>query len=190
MTRPRAAAFVVVLAGVVLGAAACGVPSQSSPHVIRDAALPMDTATTRPTVAAVVDARVFFVRGDRPVPVTRRVAGSGLDDVLGALLAGPTDADIAGGVRTALPAGASVDVDTVTTEGVATLEIASLLDGVTGQEQILAFAQLVLTATDAANVDSVIFERAGHRIEAPTVDGTLVARPLTSGDYAPLLTGG
>jgi spore germination protein GerM len=170
--------------------AGCGVPSQSSPHVIRDAALPRDTATTRPTVPAGVDARVFLVRGDRPTPVTRRAAGSGLGDVLDALLAGPTDEEVAGGVRTTLPADAAIDVDGVTVDGVATLEIGSLLDGVTGQEQILAFAQLVLTATDAANVESVIFERAGRHIEAPTVDGTLVSRPLTSGDYAPLLTGG
>ncbi|HET7652998.1 MAG TPA: GerMN domain-containing protein [Acidimicrobiales bacterium] len=183
------ARVVFVLVGLAV-AAGCGVPSQSSPHVIRDAALPRDTATTRPTVAAVVDARVFFVRGNRPVPVTRRAAGSGLDDVLDALLAGPTDAEVAGGVRTTLPAGAAIGVDGVTAEGVATLDIGSLLDGVTGQEQILAFAQLVLTATDAAGVDSVTFERAGRRVEAPTVDGTLVSRPLTAGDYAPLLTGG
>lgn len=180
-----------VLALVVVAAAGggCGVPSQSSPQVLRNAALPPDP-TTRPTVAAVVDARVFFVRGDRPVPVTRRAAGSGLGDVLDALLAGPSDSEIAGGVRTALPADASIDVDGVGAGGVATLEIGSLLDGVTGQEQILAFAQLVLTATAADNVDSVVFERAGNRIEAPTVVGTLVSRPLTSGDYAALLTGG
>ena len=180
----------VLLVAVCLVVAGCGVPSQSSPHVIRDAALPRDTATTRPTIAAVVDARVFFVRGTRPVPVTRRAAGSGLDDVLDALLAGPTDAEVAGGLRTTLPADASVPVVGVTADGVATLEIGALLDGVTGQEQILAFAQLVLTATDAGQVASVIFERAGHHVEAPTVDGTLVSRPLTSGDYASLLAGG
>lgn len=178
----------VVVAGV-LGAAACGVPSQSSPHILRDAALPRESSTTRPTVAAVVDARVFFVRGDRPVPVTRRAAGSGLDDVLDALLAGPSDVEVASGVRTTLPADASIEIAGVTTDGVATLEIGSLLDGVTGQEQILAFAQLVLTATEAADVDGVIFERAGHHIDAPTVDGTLVSHPLTAGDYASLLVG-
>jgi hypothetical protein len=181
---------VLVWLTFAVAVAACGVPSQSSPHVIRDAALPRDTATTRPSVPSVVDARVFFVRGDRPVAVGRRAGGSGLADVLDALLTGPTDDEVAGGVRTALPADAAIDVGGVTTDGVATLEIGSLLDGVTGQEQILAFAQLVLTATDAANVDAVLFEREGHRIEAPTVDGTLVSRPLTSGDYAPLLTGG
>jgi hypothetical protein len=178
---------VAVLVVVVGG---CGVPSQSTPRVIRDAALPRDTATTRPTAPAVVDARLFFFRGDRAIPVTRRAAGSGLGDVLDALLAGPTDEEVAGGMRTTLPADATVGVGGVTAGGVATLEIGSLLDGVTGQEQILAFAQLVLTATGVANVDGVIFERSGHHVEAPTVDGTLVSRPLTSSDYAPLLTGG
>jgi spore germination protein GerM len=178
-----------VVAVTVIGVGGCGVTSQSAPHVIRDAALPRDTATTRPALPAVVDARVFFVRSDRAVAAMRRAGGSSLDDVLDALLAGPTDEEVARGVRTALPASAAIRVDGVTADGVATLEIGTLLDGVTGQEQILAFAQLVLTATGAANVDSVIFERAGHHVEAPTVDGTLVSRPLTPGDYAPLLVG-
>lgn len=185
----RVVVVVLLVASVVV--AGCGVSSQSSPHIIRDAALPPDQAATpRSTVPAVVDARVFFVRGDRPVPVSRRAAGTGLTDVLDALLSGPTDAEVADGVRTALPTGASVDVAGVTADGVATLDIGSLLDGVTGQEQILAFAQLVLTATDATDVDGVVFQRNGRRIDAPTVDGTLVSRPLASADYASLLPGG
>jgi hypothetical protein len=165
----------------------CGVPSQTEPHVIPDAALPAEPTTTRPATEPRIETRVFFLRDDRLVAVSRRAGGATVDDALRALLSGPTDAEIASGVRTAIPAGATVRVER-DGSGVATLDLGSLFDGVTGEEQILVFAQLVLTATDGPAASGVVFRRGGRRIDAPTVDGTLVSRPVTADDYAPLLT--
>lgn len=182
--RRRVAALVGVVAAALV--VSCGVPAQDRPHVIPDAALPPEQATPSSTIAASVDASIYFVRDDQPVRVARRVGSRALDGVLDALLAGPTDAELAAGIRTALPADAELRVVEVAGR-VATVDVGSLLDGITGQEQILVFAQLVLTATDPREVDGVVFERAGRGIDAPTVDGTLVTRPLTRGDYASLL---
>ena len=188
MRRWRVVA-VAAVAGVALAAlgGGCGVPSQDEPHVIERAALPPEPSTTQPDAPAIVDALVYFVLQDRPVPVVRRAAGPGLGDVLDALVSGPTDGEVARGLRSTLPAGVSVHVVDTSDRGVATIEVGSLLEGITGQEQILVFAQLVLTATAVPGVDGVVFVRDGERIDAPTVDGTLVARPVTAADYEPLL---
>jgi len=175
------------LLGIVLAFAACGIPSQDAPHVMTDATLPREPTTAPPDAPAVVDTPVYFIRDDKPVAVARRASGSGIDDVLDALLKGPADVEISAGLRTALPVGARIRIVDVTA-GVAQLDVGSLLDGVTGQEQILVFAQLVLTATSAGNVGAVAFTQSGRRIDAPLVDGTLVSRPVTAADYARLIT--
>ena len=58
---------------------------------------------------------------------------------------------------------------------------------VTGPDQVLAIAQVVMTLTSLPGVDSVQFVRDDETVEVPLPDGTLVRRPLTAADYSSLL---
>jgi len=55
-----------------------------------------------------------------------------------------------------------------------------------GQEQILALAQVVLTATSVAGVADVRFTLEDQPVDIPRGDGTLSSGPLTTRDYASL----
>ena len=56
-----------------------------------------------------------------------------------------------------------------------------------GQEQILAVAQVVLTATAVPGVERVRFLLEGEAVEVPRADGTLTSDSLQAADYQGLL---
>jgi spore germination protein GerM len=49
-------------------------------------------------------------------------------------------------------------------------------------------AQIVLTATSLEGIGSVLLTRDGAPVEAPLPSGELTSEPLTSAEYAGLLT--
>ena len=174
--------------------AACGVPSDDEPRRIGAERVPYDllapsstTSTTTPLVA-VEEVQVHLVENDQLVSVDRQVlAPSVLFRRMAALLQGVQAEEAASGVRTAIPndtrlRGVRIDADA----GVATIDLSSDLVGVGGQEQILAIAQLVFTATETPSVTGVLFQLDGRAIEVPRGDGTLTVEPLRRFHFAPL----
>jgi spore germination protein GerM len=133
-------------------------------------------------------ARIFLVTGGQLIDVPRAAPAPGLEGTLRLLLEGPTAAEISAGVRSAIAAGTQLRSATLEA-GSAVVDLSRALLDLGGEEQILAVAQLVLTATAVPGVDSVRFAVDGEDLEVPGADGTLVGGPLTAGHYAALQVG-
>lgn len=181
---------------VVLAAAACGVPTESSPRPIAAKNVPFEllapattTSSSVPQVAS-SPAVIYLISQDRIGPVPRQVlAPPVLSRVLSALLRGPTSEESQRGLRSALPRDIRV-LSARVGAGVAVVDLSRELAGVAGSEQILALAQLVFTATEQPGVDAVRFALDGSPLEVPRADGTLTAEPLRRADFAALLLSG
>ncbi len=179
--------LVVLGLSAVLLVGACGVPTDDKPRVVDREALPgplrPPESTPTPSTGARVtaSARVYLVREGRLQGVTRAVAAPpGLPAVLDALLLGPTPEEQHRGLRSALTS--DVRLDTAVNSGVALIDVTPLT--VEGEEQILAVAQLVFTATAVPGIHSVSISLEGRPVEVPTGDGTLKAAPLERADFA------
>jgi spore germination protein GerM len=169
----------VVLMAVL--AAGCGLRTQRSPHVVQAARLPDPTpATVAPAGNAVV--HLFFVGHDRLAEVVRSSQVSDVSEAVTLLLHGPTNGDVSAGLRTAIPTDTTLTnaLPNGTVEG---LELSQSFSSVAGQEQILAIAQLVFTATAVPGVTQVSFSIGGTPLEVPRGDGTLAPGPVSRADY-------
>ncbi len=177
----------LVVASLLL-LAACGIPQDRHPALLPGGVVTpaLGTArTTAPTPQPTVETTVFFARGEHVVPVIRHTTRPGVDTALQELLAGPTDSELAGGLRTAISS--QTDLRLVQTDGsAAVIDLTRAFVEVGGQEQILALAQVVLTATAVPGITSVRFALEGQPVEVPRADGTLSPGPLTASDYAAL----
>jgi hypothetical protein len=185
----RALAAVVAVGLVLVG---CGVPLQSEPAPIESEAIPSrlqspgvptpGASATRTTV------QVDFVRNGRLVGIAREVSGAELlAGVIHALAAGPTAAEQADGITSALPPGLTLTVAAVQGTMVG-LELSGETDSRSATENVLAVGQIVLSVTALQTVDEVTFWRDGAPVEALLADGALTTKPLTAADYQALRT--
>jgi spore germination protein GerM len=94
--------------------------------------------------------------------------------VLNALFAGPTQAEAASGLQTAVPAQTKV-LSTTIANGVATVNLNSAFSQVVGPAQIQAAAQIVYTATGLAGVSGVTFAIGGQAVAVPVSGGAQVS---------------
>ena len=175
---------------------ACGVPTSSPSRPVDPDAIPeLFTATTvAPTTTSssttttvvpppsttttnlpVEQVDVFFVSGSRVVPIPRLLLSpASAPQVLAALVEGVPDIDEAAGLRSALPAGLTIDVSVE--RGVATVDLdPTFLLVVSGSEQRLAIAQIVLTLTRRAGIGQVTFTSDSQPINVPRGGGDLTA---------------
>ncbi len=191
-----------VLAGGVLLAfvGACGVPTDGDPVTVsRDRVpyrllSPSSAATASPTPTAgagVTRPQVFFVSpDDQLVASAQTLPATGVDTVETALLerltAGPTDADRALGLDTALGQGARLRLRGID-GGVVSLELTPGDPPPAAERLPLAVAQVVLTATSVAGVDSVVLLRDGVPVDVPLPGGEQVPGPVHGEQYLALL---
>lgn len=113
--------------------------------------------------------RVFLVREERLAPVLRR-GGPRLQDALDLLAAGPTAREVSEGFDTAGSAAADRNPERAAARARADRghdELVSL----SGQQQLVAAAELVWTATEVPGIDRVLVELDGRPIELPTDTG-------------------
>lgn len=168
----------------VLSAAACGISTQGSPEALPGGVVtpaPIAAGGERPASRA-PGARVFLVRDRCVVAVERTLAEPGLEATLRRLLEGPIEVEVAAGLRSAIPP--LTGLRSVGQEGsTAMIDLTGAFVEVGGQEQILAVAQLVLTATSVPGVERARFALEGHGVEVPSAEGTLVPGPLSAADY-------
>jgi hypothetical protein len=179
----------LVVAGSLV---ACGIPADSQPQAIARKDIPFDLLAPSTTIVGPgvpgtrVPVNVYLVGITGLVPVTRGVrAPATLPEALSALLAGPTDTEVADGLRTSITAQTSVSAGPVGF-GVGTIDLGGAFGQVGGQEQILAVAQLVFTATSVPGIAKVQFTLAGRPVEVPAGDGTLTQGPLGRSDFPSL----
>jgi len=111
---------------------------------------------------------------------------STLSALLRSLLQGPTDAETQSGLVTAI--NTNPILNRVTFSGsVANIDLASTFGDIRGQGQILATAQVVMTAVGYPGIDAVQISLDGVPADVPLTDGTLVSQPLVRSDYSQLL---
>jgi Sporulation and spore germination len=174
--------------------AGCGIPRDREPTITPGGVvMPADAPSDAPVVPAgpsvpEADVAVFFVQAEHLVKVGRRVRRADLTGALDVLLAGPKEAELAAGIRTAISP--QTDLRTTRLDGdTAVVDLSAAFVEVGGAEQILAVAQVVLTTTALPGVGRVRFLLEGQDVEIPRADGTLSSESLGAADYEGLLTG-
>jgi spore germination protein GerM len=176
------------LASVVLvsGGLACGIPDDGQPTLLPGGVVEPALAPSEPVQSPLAEVAVFLVQAEHLVPVARRAAPADVTGVLGRLLAGPRQEEFATGVRTAISPQTELRSARLSGE-TATLDLTAALVEVGGEEQILAVAQIVLTATALPGVTGVRLLLEGQAVEIPRADGTLTSDILRAKDYEALL---
>jgi spore germination protein GerM len=191
--RRRAGLAAAGASGLLLGvallvAAMRGVPDEAEPRALPAEQDPAATAPPVATTGRTVGMTVYLVRAGRLAPVPRRTAERSPDAALAALQSGPTAAESEHGLRSALVPGTSLSV--VRRSGdLIVIDLSRELAEAEPDEQVLAVAQVVWTATSAGGVERVSFTLQGRPIDAPGADGTLRAVPLRREDFASLRGG-
>ncbi|MEV4141798.1 GerMN domain-containing protein [Dactylosporangium sp. NPDC049742] len=186
----RRRALLVAATLLALSAQACGVPNEHAPRPIEPSLVignppqaPGNSAGN--SVGAVVE-RLYLVRDDRLVAVERRVGSIGdVEALLADLTAGPTEAEHAAGLTSALT-GTDLVAGVRLVAGTAEVTLRPQVGGRT--DDILAIGQIVCTLDARTDVDTVRFLQDGQVLRVPGADGALTDRPLTVADYHTLIT--
>lgn len=172
---------------VVLAVAGCGIAPQSTAQPIEPPLGPFQAVTSPsplPTTSGSIPESLYLVKDGRLVAQIRHVATvSTMDDVIDDLLAGPTEAESAAGMSSALVGVTVTGVQLDT--GLATVDLGEPIGG--RSDELLAYAQVVCTLTARNDVRWVRFTRGGKSIDVPRGDSSLSHGPLTFSDYAELI---
>ena len=197
-TAPELARAGVLLAGLALLAAGCGIPlspaaelSRTPPNLYSQA--PKGTTpTTLPNTTKHVRIGIYFLNASE----TRLVETVALVEppatpagALDLLTYGPTAADFEAGYSTALSVQpqATVGVRVEKRTGLATVALDNTFNSLFGTSLYDALAQIVYTITDPGlGVKAVQFTFDDTTYPAELPSGTFVYRPVTRADYASL----
>jgi hypothetical protein len=193
VTARRIAAGTLLLA-TTLGA--CAVDDQRSARVHEDADVPFGLLDEEAPALVPPDAApdtegvsLCFVDGQAlsVVPLALEPTED-LARVIDAL-ASPPDGP-SGGLQTAVGQEPSLVRDVQLVAGVAQVELAPAITGLSSDEQLLAVAQIVCTLTGQPGVGPVSFTLDGSSVDVPRADGSLTSEPVSRDDYAELIGGG
>jgi len=169
---------VVVLLAVALTTAGCGDDStdpgndpSASPTGAATSAPPTTSPSATPTASppstAVSAVSVYLLRGEKVQPVRRIAQGQDVAaDAVRALLAGPTAAERAAGLSSAVPAGTTLRSISIAS-GLATVDLTGTYDDGGGSLSMQArVAQVVFTLTRFTAVERVSFRLDGTPVTA------------------------
>jgi spore germination protein GerM len=178
----------VTLVAALLGA--CGDTTESHPVKLNKNEVPFgllaEPTTTLPqkTVATRRYAFVVYFEGrDGVVPVVRSASEPPNPKTVGvALLTGPTQDEADVGMRSAIPSAAIRGFGRPVRSTV-TVDITQPFTEVSGSEQKIALAQIVLTLTLLKGVKQVRFLLDGEPVSVPRSNGTLTRAPVRRSDY-------
>ena len=204
---------IIMIGGICLLAAGCGAPSSGalgpaptataqtaspavSPGRATASATPSPggqppTATPAQVPARELGLQAWFSRNgklfvtNRTVPATKGVGQTALDR----MLTGPSAAEYAAGLRSAIPAGTTVRSVRISA-GIATVDLSSSFESAAGPSAMpLRIAQVVYTLTQFPTVTGVRFAINGQGVTV--VGGVPVQSPQTRamyGGYLPAIT--
>lgn len=176
---PRRRLLLPVLLLALLAACGLGPQPRGEPVPLPEA-LP---TPPRPPGSGGDDVVVYLVAGSRLEPVARAVPEGRPQDAVDQLLAGPTRAEVAGGLRTALSPQHLTVLTGPDDDGTVTVTVTRGFTGIGGGNQLLAVAQVVWTVTQFPRVDDVLFALDGGLVAVPTDDG-LTDRPVVRSDFS------
>lgn len=180
----RFAPITVVAMALVTG---CGIRPDAAPRdiPIEDRSLPASPISA--AGASGGDARIYLLTPTEPRQVRSVTRSTGTrDDLLAALVAGPTDGELSLPLSSALPAELEV-LSTRSVGSVLYVDLSSAIAELSGSGLTLAVAQIVFTATDIAGVDALQLTVDGQRFPWPRPDGattTGLLRPYDFPGYA------
>lgn len=184
----RPPSMIVLVALLVL--TGCGVDAQDEPHTVR---LPRGPLTAvGPTPAAIdpageVGAVFCLIGGGRLAQTVHRLPSApSVQQQLDALVTGPTPAEQARGLRTAL-SGLTLAAQPTAGSMEVTIEVKEADENIARSDEVFAYGQIVCTLTARVDVSSVVFTREGRRLSVPRADGTLSTAALRASDYASLI---
>ncbi len=184
---PRAGLY----AALIYLATACGVPADDKPRPISADKVPFElltptsTATTGPPVET-IPVTIYLLEPERLTPTVRMVAAPvSLGTLLASLIQGPSDSEAQTGLRSAVNPQTRV-LNSEINGDVAVVNVGEAFSGIGVQEQILALAQLVYTATELPGVTSVQVQLNSAPAAVPRGDGTLSRVPLRRSDFPTL----
>lgn len=183
--RARRLATVGVALG--LGLAGCGVPIDRHPQAIPSSQIPFGLlagpTTTSPAPGAESTAQLYFVDNGRLQAVTRRLSSPlTLPEALTALLVGPTRAEVAGGLHTAL--GSHISLGWAVVVGsTAHVNLSGAFRRLAGRQRLLATAQLVYTSTALPGVVGMTLSVNGRPVKVPLLSGKVSGGVLTRSDF-------
>ena len=160
---PRLAlvALAIVCAAVSAG---CDGDEPTPPSTTTETTTGSQPTTTQETSSVAV----YFLRGEKVSPVRRAIAATPAvaRTALTELLAGPTEEEVASGLKSAVPAGTGLR-DVSISGGVATVDLDGTFDHGGGSASMLGrVAQVVATLTRFPTVDRVAFRIDGRPVEA------------------------
>ena len=142
---------------------------------------PPTTTTTQPKPSSFVPVKVYFLNASNQLEPAARVVASPapLSSIITAMLAGPTSAEAASGIITAIPSDVYGPVDAPTQGNVVTVNMNTAFGQITGNNTELAVAQIVPTIATENGLDTgVIFEIDGQRTSVPIANGSQVTGPV------------
>jgi len=184
------------LVGALSGAAlvvlcGCGISNDKGPRDIaaRDQPFPLVSNPQSPdTTAASGGPKVYLVSTDDSHLIGSARDAANRDDLVRALLQGPTQQDQQRGLRSFVPIGTTLVRTELDAAGVLTIRLKLAADslGFRGADAAKGFAQLVFTVTDNPGVLGVRFVVDDQPIQPLNGDGTRVDTPVTRADYAKL----
>lgn len=181
MTSAEYARAMLVACALVMSTvlASCGVSAQDEPVPVRAVATSATTVTPPPKGDE--DVVVYFVRDGMLIPVRRSAPDSSTRTALELLMTGPTGAEAADGLQTAIAPQELLE-ESVTAHDL-TIRATRDFTGIAGDNQLLGVAQLVWTVTEGSPDNGVRVSVEGRYIELPTDRGlTLLA--VQRSDYA------
>ena len=162
-------------------------PQTTIPQTTTTILDPKSTESLPVAVSEPID--LFFISNSRIIKVQRNVASpANPAQALSSLVEGPSTSPEFVGLRTALPTTFVASVDVI--RGVAQVDATSVfLDSLSGLDQKLAIAQIVLTLTSRPGVGQVLFSVDGQLISVPRGRGDSVASgvAVTFDDYSSLI---
>jgi hypothetical protein len=172
----------------------CGVPVSDEAETASGEDVPYgllaaETGATTTSAAASATTATIWLVGDGGIVAADRDVEPPVDlvVVLGALEAGPTDAEARFGARSSVPTDAVGDAD-VSSE-IATIDLLQAFASAGPREQLLSLAQLVYTATEIDGITAVSFTLDGQPVDVPRGDGSVSDGPVRRRDYVTLLAG-
>lgn len=174
----------LVLVAIVIGG--CGIPVDSAPEAV-DVEFAAAADGGGPILGDLAAVSIYLVRNDSLVSVTRDLpAPPTLDVVFDSLLGPVAEPEQRAGLRTAIPRGTeNLGIDE---EGTTLLvDLNRDFAAVGGEEEILAVAQIVMTATSFDGIESVAFQLEGVPTDVPVASGALSVDPVGPDDYTSLI---
>jgi germination protein M len=179
----------LVVLGVTLGAAAAGCGSERAVSLGKPHTTTREPEEQTGTVPTLLSLEVWFARGDGLVAVRRtheptpRVATAAVT----ALLAGPTHAERAAGLSSAIPEGTRL-LGISIHDGVATVDLTSEYQAGGGSRSMqMRLGQVVYTLTQFPTVKTVRFRLDGTPVDVFSSEGIVLDHPVGRSDYSDLL---